>query len=282
MPTNVTYEYEEAEKRFVTAQSLPEKLKCLQEMLTKAPSHKGAENLRNELKQRIKRYKDLISKEKQSKKGSGKSLAIKKEGAAQVVLIGKTNVGRSTLLSKLTNAKPIIADYPFTTKMPEIGIMDYYGVRIQVIEIPAMVEHFTNTEKGPTFLSIIREADLIVALVKKGNLDFLKKELLEGGIVFEGLVISPEDDVEKVKELIWKKLGLIYVFTKTPGKEKDWPPVALTLGNTVKDLAFIVHKDFARKLKYARIWGKSVKFPAMTVGPHHVLASGDIVEFHIK
>ena len=90
------------------------------------------------------------------------------------------------------------------------------------------------------------------------------------------------DNLNEIKELIWSKLGLIYVFTKTPGKEKDWPPVAMKKNSTVKDLALKVHKDFFKKLKYARIWGRSVKFPAMTVGGSHVLETGDIVEFHIK
>ena len=281
MPINAGYEYEQAEKKFLEAEGVSEKLKCLQEMLKVAPSHKGSERLRNEIKQRIKRYKEIVAKEKQ-KKGGRRSLAIKKEGAAQVVIIGKTNVGKSTLLSKLTNAKPLIREYPFTTKKPEVAVMDYEGVKVQLIEMPAITNDFIDTDLGPTYLSIIREADLVVALVKKGELDFIKRELLEGGVVFNGLVVDVDDEVSSIKENIWGKLNLIYVFTKSPGKKKDWPPIALKKKSRVKDLALEVHKDFFKKLKYARVWGKSAKFPAMTVGGNHKLESGDVVEFHIK
>jgi len=156
MPTNVTPEFQRAEKEYFMAEGLKEKLKCLQRMLSVAPSHKGGEKLRKDIKQRIARYKELLEKEKLSAKGKGGGISVKKEGAAQVVLIGKTNSGKSFLLSKITNATPLIAGYKHTTKLPEIGTMDCNGVLIQLVEIPAITENFLDKEKGPMFLGIIR------------------------------------------------------------------------------------------------------------------------------
>ena len=66
-------------------------------MLSTAPKHKSTGPLLKNIKERIKKYKDLASKEKKSKKGSS-FLSIKKEGAARVCIIGLTNTGKSTLL----------------------------------------------------------------------------------------------------------------------------------------------------------------------------------------
>jgi ribosome-interacting GTPase 1 len=48
------------------------------------------------------------------------------------------------------------------------------------------------------------------------------------------------------------------------------------------DLAKKIHKDFAKNFRYARVWGKSVKFPGQRVGADHVLEDGDIVEIHAR
>jgi len=95
---------------------------------------------------------------------------------------------------------------------------------------------------------------------------------------FNSVKIDDKDLIEK----IWNHLGLIYVFTKTPGKKKDWPPVALKKGSNVHGLALHVHKDFIEKFKYARVWGNSVKFDGQQVGSSHILKSNDVVELHIK
>ena len=56
-------------------------------------------------------------------------------------------------------------------------------------------------------------------------------------------------------------------------------PFVLRHGQTVEDVARLVHKDLARSLKYARVWGKS-GFDGRHVGREHRLADGDVVEIH--
>lgn len=280
MPINAGYEYENAEKEYLDAKSIPDKLKCLQRMLSVAPSHKGAEKLRNDIKQRISKYKGLLEREKKLAKKGGKGFSIKKEGAARVVLIGVTNSGKSILLGKITNAKPKIADYEYTTKKPEIGTMDYKGVIIQVIEIPAIIKNYLDKEKGPTYMGIIRDSDLIVLVSRdKEDVKLVKSELKDAGIRFNGLLVSSKEDI---KEMIWEKLGLIYVYTKSPGRDKDYPPVALKDGSNVRDLASTVHKDFIKRFDYANIWGESIKHQGMRCGLKHILSEGDIVELHLR
>lgn len=280
MPTNVTPHYQKAEQEYHLAKTTSEKLRALKKMLTLSPSHKGGEKLRKDLKQRIAKLKYTQEKEIKQGKGKARGFSIKKDGAAQVVLIGVTNSGKSTLLSKITNAKPEIAEYEFTTKKPVIGSMDYHGVIVQVVEVPAITEDFLEKDNGPAFMGIIRSADLIVIVARnKKEVKLVKKELEMADVDFKGVIADSDEDV---KSKIWNKLGLIYVFTKSPGKEKEYPPVALDIGSSVRDLASHVHKDFIKKFDFARVWGKSAKFDAMRCGLNHVLKEGDVVELHLK
>src|SRR3989344_2605842 len=91
---------------------------------------------------------------------------------------------------------------------------------------------------------------------------------------------SSEGLQQKIKDKIWNALDLIKVFTKQPGKKADYPPIALKKGSTVRTLAEYIHKDFVKKFKYAKVWGKSVKFKGQVLGLNHVLEDEDIVEFH--
>jgi len=88
--------------------------------------------------------------------------------------------------------------------------------------------------------------------------------------------------MEKVKEEIYQALGLIRIYTKAPGESADLgEPVVLKKGSLVIDAARAIHKDFAKNLKYARMWSLDNKFKGQKVNREHPLREGDIVEFHI-
>lgn len=83
-------------------------------------------------------------------------------------------------------------------------------------------------------------------------------------------------------DLLIKTLRIIRVYTKEPNETKpSSKPLVLKEGSTVKDVAERIHKMFAQRLKYARIWGNSVKYPGEKVGADHKLLDGDIVELKI-
>ncbi|AJF62836.1 MAG: putative GTPase of the OBG/HflX superfamily [archaeon GW2011_AR20] len=278
MPINAGYEYGKAESEFNQAGTVQEKLLALRKMLSVAPKHKGAESLLKQIKEKIAKYKELAEKEKKAKKGSGKTLSIKKEGAATICIIGTVNSGKSTLLKKLTNANVLIAPYPFTTKKPEIGVLDYKGIKLQIVEIPAIAEKFEYSELGPSLLAIIRQSDLLIITFKeKSELKLIDKELY--GIDINRVYYYNQ---ENIKDLIWNNLNLIKVYTKQPGKRADYPPIALKKHSSVKDLAEYVHKDFLRKFDYARIFGNGVKFQGQRVGVNYNLKDEDVVELHLK
>ena len=81
---------------------------------------------------------------------------------------------------------------------------------------------------------------------------------------------------------LWRALGLVRVYTKAPGKpaERERPFTLRAGGQTVGDAARLVHRDMARTLKFARVWGRSVAADGQHVGREHRLADGDVLELH--
>ena len=87
--------------------------------------------------------------------------------------------------------------------------------------------------------------------------------------------------INQLKELLIKELDIIRVYSKRLGKEADFTdPFVLKRGSIVSTFAQLVHKDFAEKLKFARIWGHG-KFEGQRVNKDYVLQDKDIVELHI-
>lgn len=177
MPTNVTVEYAIAERESLNARTTEEKLSALRKMLSTCPDHKGTEKLRKDIKQRMARLRRLAEVESKKK---GVSTSIRKEGAAQVVLMGYPNVGRSTILAALTGATPKIGSYPFTTREPEVGIMKYAGVGIQVIELPAIYRNIEPSSYA-RFFSIARDSDMIAIVADPSTVNSIPEIVEECG-----------------------------------------------------------------------------------------------------
>ena len=117
MPANLPPEYFDAEQRYRAAKSPSEKTLCIEEMLRIIPKHKGTDKIRGGLRKRLSKLKTTA----QAKKGISKresAFRIDKEGAGQIVLVGPANVGKSSLVSSLTNAEPEISDFPIPPGHP--------------------------------------------------------------------------------------------------------------------------------------------------------------------
>ncbi len=168
MPANLPPEYFKAEQRYLQAKTIKERIEATQEMIRIAPKHKGTEKLLKVLKRRLaKLRKELEERERSRPRGGrGTGFAIKKEGCAQVAIVGLPNSGKSTLLRMLTSARPEVASYPFTTRVPVPGMMEYEDVQIQLIEIPAVVEGSSlGKGLGTQPLSVARNADAIALVI---------------------------------------------------------------------------------------------------------------------
>jgi hypothetical protein len=303
MPINAHPEYLAAEKEYFLAQTAEEKLKALEKMISVAPSHKGAEKLRAELKTRYKKLKDKLEKGK-SKKGSSKQ-RIKKEDM-QLTIVGFSKSGKSSLLNVLTNAKTDVGDYAFITKRPIVGIMDYFGTKIQAIEIPAVESEYYD--KG-----IVNNADLILILITDlEQIDKIKRILDKSRgkqiIVFNKIDLLNENEkrkinatlqsrkynfvlistkskenLEELKNKIFIGFGKIRVYTKEPGKEVDRnKPLILSPESIVAEVAKKILRENSNKIREIKVWGPSSKFPGQKVGLKHKLKDLDIIEFKTR
>ncbi len=99
------------------------------------------------------------------------------------------------------------------------------------------------------------------------------------------VAISAENNfhLTELKDLIFDRLDFIRIYLKEPKKEADMlEPLIITRHSTIGDVCSKLHKDFAQKFRFARVWGKSTKFPGQRLMLPHVLADGDILEIHVK
>lgn len=290
MPINAGPEYTVAERKFHAAKTKEQKIAALEEMIQKLPKHKGTDHMLAQLRKRLARLKEEA--EAAGKSGARSAFSLRKEGAAQVCIVGPTQSGKSTLLNSLTNAHATVSDHSFTTKRPNVGMMFYGDVPIQVVEIPSTFE--------PEFLSIARNCDLIIVLLDAtrdvtSQESEIKKLLEEKAISAPAIFvrnkrfvgkskyanISAKDGfgLDALKGMIWSRLDLIRVYTKSPTGQKQVPPVSMSPGSTVKDLAPHIHKDFLKDFKFARVFN-GTKFSGQKVGLEYVLHDMDVVEIH--
>jgi ribosome-interacting GTPase 1 len=186
MPTNLPPEAMDKWEEVEAAHTPREKLQKMQEFLSCVPQHKGTMKLRGTIKKKMSIIRaDLEDKKRKGtgKGGGGPKLFVEKEGAAQVALIGMTSVGKSCLMSAVTNANVVVSAAPYTTREPVPGIMNYLDVQFQIVEAPAVMEGSADGRAwGPLTLGLARNADGVVLMVDLsrdpvGQLELVLSEL---------------------------------------------------------------------------------------------------------
>jgi uncharacterized protein len=329
MAVNLTPQYHEAELEYKRAQTAEERLECLKKMWQLVPKHKASEKLQAELKTKISETKEEVESERKNPKKAGVSYKIPRQGAGQVLLLGGPNAGKSRLLTRLTRAAPEVAPYPFTTREPYAGMMEWEDVRVQLIDTPPITPDYLEGWQT----SMVRSADACVLVVDLADDDgpFAADAVVERLAQVKTVLIgqpptdNPDPTVQHVRTLlaankldadgaadrldvvremfaerfpihpldaesgagleplrtaIYQFLNKIRVYTKRPGKPAEMDsPFTCPVGSTVVEMAELVHRDLAEKLKSARIWGQGA-FDGQTVTRDHILHDKDVVELH--
>jgi ribosome-interacting GTPase 1 len=330
MAVNLTPQYHEAEAEYKRAQSAQERLECLQKMWALVPKHKASEKLQAELKTKMSELREEVEQERKHPKKVGVSYKIPRQGAGTIMLLGAPNVGKSRLLTRLTRATPEVAPYPFTTREPHAGMMEWEDARVQLIDTPPITADYLEgylssmvrtadanalvldlgDDDGPFAAETVLErlahvktvlvgqppaeaADptihhgktLLLANKKHapGAADRLEivREMFAARFPIHVLDAESGDGLEEARTALYRVLNVIRVYSKRPGKPADMAsPFTLPVGGTVARMAELVHRDFADKLKSARVWGTGV-FDGQTVTRDHVLHDKDVVELHV-
>jgi len=201
MPANLTPEFLKARKRFRYAKEPDEKLAILEEMLATIPKHKGTDKMQADIKRRIAKLRESQSQSKRTGKSSGHD-HVPREGAGQVAMIGPPNTGKSSLLTVLTNARPEVAEYPFSTLVPVPGMMAYEDVSIQLLDLPPITPEYTE----PWVFSLIRGCDVGLVVLDASDGDLILDELEElRGLLEEKhlrlVVVVEEETDERIREI---------------------------------------------------------------------------------
>jgi len=262
MPANLPPLFYEKERLLRFAQSIPEKIEIITEMLGIMPKHKGTDKLQADLRAKISKLTKELKKQPATRRVD--FYHIPKEEAGQCVFIGPPNAGKTHLVNALANTNYPVGNYLFTTHKPDIGMMKYENIQIQIVDMPPLYEDFHPN----WIMGIVRNADVIGLIFdgsSKKNLDAMPKILnyLEKGyirIVLSNnnetsdefllkngfIVITHIDKTDNVNiQNLWKlpiievsvynektlsalrkeiysSLNILRVYTKKPHKEPDF------------------------------------------------------------
>ncbi|MGE5672357.1 MAG: GTPase [Mycobacterium leprae] len=244
---------------------------------------------------------------------------IPKEGAAQVVLVGPPNAGKSSLLKTLTGRPVAVGDYPFTTLRPTAGMVKYDGAVVQLVDLPGLLDGAVDGRGGgKTLLSAVSMADAILfvaPLSAEGlneSLTVIEEVRGEAGIALPAGLVGTKDDLPAaascwsdlqallpelpavhcstttpeglgaVRQLIWDLCRLKRVYCKPKGKPVSPQAVVLEPAGTVADFVTTLNRAWLERFQQARVSGSSVRFDGQAVGLNHRLADGDVVELGIR
>ena len=298
--TNQSPFFQRAEQEYLVAETKEQKLIALKKMISLAPAHKGAENLRKQLRRRLAKLK--YTNEKQAKAGKSKKQGIKKS-EMQCILVGIPNTGKSSIFNLLTNQKTKTSPTPFTTYNPKLGTIDFEDLKIQLIDIPPFPNQDTGMINSTDTLLItidnLNQIETTIKHLEKSNAKkifiFNKVDLLNeqekrkinatlkskklNFILFS--TVNPQN-LEELKKIILRSFPIIRVYTKEPRKPATKTPMILKQNSTVEDVAEKILKGMSKKIKKTRIWGPSSKFAGQPVGLEHVLKDKDTIELQIK
>ena len=359
------------------------KVKELEEELSTTKYNKKTQGHIGLVKAKLAKLKEEYQK-KAASKGKQEGFSVRRTGDATAIMVGFPSVGKSTLLNAITNANSPVGAYAFTTLTCIPGLLEYNHSKIQVLDVPGIVEGAaTGRGRGKEVLACAQSADLVIILLDVFNpqhFEIVRNEIYETGlrinqkppqvkiskklrggidlgltvkltkiseetiktilkefrlenssivireditddqlidaiegnkkyvpgiivlnkidmvdekelerikaIVKPDICVSAENKIntEQLKELIFKKLEFIRVYCKEIGKKADMEvPLIMRKGNTLKDVCMKLHKDFISKFRFARIWGKGVKFPGQVIRKlDFIVEDNDIVEIHLS
>jgi len=310
MPANLPPQFFELQKKLKKTSETEEKILILKEMLAICPKHKGTEKVQEDLKRKIAKLKKEVQREKKGKRGID-FYTVLREGAGQVVIIGPPNSGKTSLVNLLTRSQFKVADYPFSTTLPQPAMMPFENIQIQLVDTPPLTKEFC-----PGWMkNLILNCDLILAVFDladpeienkiKEIEEILKNWKIEKEVLFLGnksdilekekqrkilenteieFLIStkkPENEkISKIKKKIFEKLKIVRVYSKKPGKEPDFErPFIFKKGTKLLDLIEEINPQILSKFKKAKLFRKNLPHPKI-VGKEYELKDEDIIEIH--
>jgi len=237
MPANLPPQYLEAEKRYRSAKDPEEKIEALEAMLAIMPRHKGTDKLHAELRRKIAKFSQEAERKYATARRAG--FYIRREGAGQVMLVGRANVGKSQLLAAVTEATPEIGVYPFTTQTLTPGMMKFENIQIQLVDTPPIGHRnvrilLSNTLRNADLIAIVIDLSMEPISQVETTLQGLAEARIEplmdnvreatpGSYLGKMLIVGNKNDLEGSSDN-WRKLnsqyGGVFPMVSISAKEK--------------------------------------------------------------
>ena len=225
MPTNLPSEAKDKWAEVENTRNPRDKIQRMQEFLSLVPQHKGTMKLRGQVKKKMAVLRKEMEERKQKQRTGrgGPKFFIEKEGAAQVALLGAANVGKSCLLSAVTNANVSVSPAPYTTREPVPAVMGFEDVQFQLVEAPAVMHGSADGRAwGLQTLTLARNADGLIVMVDLsrdavGQLKLVLGELEKARV----LVSKPRGRVDIDRKYMGAGLRVILTGRLSDGTMRD-------------------------------------------------------------
>ncbi len=225
MPTNLPPEAKDKWAEVENTHNPKEKLQRMQEFLSLVPQHKGTMKLRGQVKKKMAVLRREVEERKGKRAGrGGPKFFVEKEGAAQVALLGVTNVGKSCLLGAVTNANVVVSAAPYSTREPVPAVMSFEDVQFQLVEAPAVMRGSADGRAwGLQTLALARNADGLILMVDLGGDAVGQLRLVLG-------------ELERARVLVSKPRGRVYIDRRYMGAGLRVILVGRLLDGTMRDV----------------------------------------------
>ena len=233
MPTNLPPEAKDKWAEVEATNDPKLKLQKYQEFLAEVPQHKGTMKLRGTIKRKMALIREDLDKKKAKKTGirtGGPKFFIQKEGSAQIALVGMTNVGKSSLLAAVSNAKVEVSPVPFTSRDPVPSIMNYKDIQLQIVETPAMILGSADGKMwGAQTIASARNADGLIIMVDLSDDPVAQLKVVQG-------------ELEKAKIATTKPRGKVEIDRQHTGAALRIVLVGKLLDGNVRDVEMLLRE----------------------------------------
>jgi small GTP-binding protein len=226
MPTNLP---PEAKDKWAEVEAINDpklKLQKYQEFLAEVPQHKGTMKLRGTVKRKMALIREDLDKKKAQRTGirsGGPKFYIEKEGSAQIALVGMTNVGKSSLLAAVSNAKVEVSPVPFTSRDPVPSIMNYKDIQLQIVETPALIVGSSDGKMwGTQTIASARNADGLIIMVDLSNDPVNQLKVVQGELEKARIATSkPKGKIEIDRKHTGAALRIVLVGKLLDGNMRE-------------------------------------------------------------
>jgi len=182
---------------------------------------------------------------------------------------GGIDIGTTVKLSKVSKETLVAILQEFHINNADVVVR-------QDVDIDEFIDAVEENRKYIPSATVVTKVDLLTEHQKQDIMRELKPDLMVSAAT--GL------NIDELRELIFNKLNFIRIFLKEVNKPADLEePMILVRGITIRDVCVRIHRDFVKKFRFAKLWGKSAKFPGQVFRDlEKRLEDGDIIEVHVS